>query len=345
MLKKMTILVLAGALILALAGCGGGSAAGGTTEAATDTSITDASKSSETSAQTPGKKFKIGVAISNYADTFVAYTLKSIQEKAKEYSSEADFIFVDCQQNASTQNTMVENLVAQGVDALIMNAVDSSACDNMIEVCNKANVPVFVFNKKLSVQDKCETFVGPDDTQIGEVQATSLVKQMGETGNVVIIMGKAGSDNTMKRTQGNKNILEKYPDIKIVGEDSASWDRAKSMAIVENWLQSGLKFNAILCNNDEMAVGAALAIKGQNKNLDDYIIAGVDGSPAGLDAVKEGNVDVTIYNSTKWIGDTVTENCVKYLKGEQINPTNYVQGTVITKDNVDEAIASWEGVK
>ena len=167
---------------------------------------------------------------------------------------------------------------------------------------------------------------------------------MGETGKVIILLGELGSEYTNERTAGNKEVFEKYDGITVVQEECANWSRADAMDIVENLLQSGEEFNAVISNNDEMAIGAGLAIQGQGLNLEDYYIAGIDSTPEALEMIEEGVLDVTVFDNVKNIADTAIDTLQKLNNGEEVEDTINLQCMVVTKDNIDECQEVWDEV-
>lgn len=110
-------------------------------------------------------------------------------------------------------------------------------------------------------------------------------KLLNGKGNIAIMDGQMGHEAQIKRTEGNKQIISKHPDMKVVLENTAEWNREKGLNLMVNWLQSGKKIDAVVANNDEMAIGAIMALKEKGK-LKDVLVAGVDATPAALKLVK-----------------------------------------------------------
>ena len=137
------------------------------------------------------------------------------------------------------------------------------------------------------------------------------------------------------RTEGYNQVLKDYPDIKVVFEQTANWKTDEALALVENWLQSGTQIDAIVANNDGMAMGALKAV--EDAKLSDKIkVYGLDATPDALAAVKDGKLAATISQSTTAQGQKAMETCVKLVNGEKVEPEILVQFTLINKDNIGD---------
>jgi inositol transport system substrate-binding protein len=144
-----------------------------------------------------------------------------------------------------------------------------------------------------------------------------------------------GSDGQIGRTQGYYDVLKDYPDIKVVFEQTANWNTDEALTLVENWLQSGTEINAIVANNDGMAMGALKAVE-DAKLLDKIKIYGLDATPDALAAVKDGKLAATVSQSTTAQGQAAMDACYKLVKGEAVEKQILVSFTLINKDNIGE---------
>ncbi len=112
-------------------------------------------------------------------------------------------------------------------------------------------------------------------------------KTIGGKGNVVILMGELSNEAAIKRTEGTKQVMAKNPGIKVIREQTGNWPARRGKTIMENWLASGDKIDAVASNNDEMALGAVMVIKAAGK-LGKIYVSGIDGSPDALDVHGQG---------------------------------------------------------
>lgn len=327
-MKKLLSLVLLVVLVTTLfVGC---------TEEQTKSAPVNEEK--ETTSIDTEKKDKIvlGFASNSYSDKWQTYLNDAVQKKCDELGVEV--VFSDGKDDPATQLANVENFIVEGVDAVLIVMVDPSAPKPFITACENAGIPLIAVNRKFEGAD---VFVGSDDINAGNIQMEYVVEALGQKGNVVILEGMPGHNSAVKRTEGNTMILDKYPDVQLIFQDTGKWDRAKGMEIAENWLQSGEEINAIIANNDEMAIGAIRALEAIGKN-DEVIVAGVDATPDALEYVKNGTLEVTVFQSPFGQGGTGVEAAMDLINGVKVPEYVDVPFEKVTIDNVDEYIKIWE---
>ncbi len=288
------------------------------------------------------KKVVIGWALSNFDDKWLSYMLNAAQAKAKEISDEADVVFVDAKDDPAKQLSQVESFIAQGVDAIVVIPVNTDATEPITNACKKAGIPLISVNRYFKNQEDATAYVGSKSIESGLMEMEYIGNKMGGKGNIVILRGADGHEAAANRTLGNKQVIkEKYPEIKVVAEQTGSWDRAKAMSITENWIQSGIKFDAVVSNNDEMAIGAIMALKDANM-LDKVLVAGIDATPDALEYMKDGSLDVTVFQNAKGQGAGSVEVALKAAKGEQIEKEIWIPYELVTPDKIDEYLAKWK---
>ncbi|MEB3104019.1 sugar ABC transporter substrate-binding protein [Ferviditalea candida] len=323
-------------LTLVFAGCsnGGGSTAQGTADKAASSDSKQAGGTSN-----DNKKIVIGAALPDFSDKWLSY----LQEGMKKYQStqqNVDVTYVDAQNDANKQLSQIETLISQKVNAIVIVPVDTVSAVDMVDRANKANIPIVVVNRWFEGVDKATAYVGSESIKAGTMQMEQVVKLLNGKGNIAIMNGQLGQEAEIKRTEGNKQIIANNPDMKVVLEGTASWDRAKGMALMENWLNSGKKIDAVVSNNDEMAIGAIMAAEaaGKAKNI---IFAGVDATPDALEFVKSGKLQVTVYQNADGQGQSGLETAIKAAKGEAVEKNVWVPYELVTKDNVEEYVKKW----
>lgn len=281
------------------------------------------------------KVYKIGAAMSSFSDKWQTY----LQDGVREFDAEHDdveIMMTDGKDDPAVQLNQVETLLTQGVDAIVIVPVDISAMTPIIRQCKDAGVKLIVVNRipgEEHLKD-VDVYVGSESIQAGIIQGEYIAKALGaEGGRVGIIMGPLGHEAAMMRTAGNKQVFDKYPSIEVVSEAEGRWDRAKGMQIAENWYQGSEKLDAIVCNNDEMAIGALLAANGIGIADEDILIAGVDATPDALEYVGKG-LDVTVFQSARGQGYGGAEAAYKILKGETIEKMYWIPFEEVTPENV-----------
>ncbi|MGC1333639.1 sugar ABC transporter substrate-binding protein, partial [Pseudomonas sp.] len=247
--------------------------------------------------------------------------------------------FEDAQGDVVRQLNQVQNFTAQGLDAIIVNPVDTAATQKMTDDAVKAGVPLVYINRRPDVASLPTGvgYVGSDEVKSGELQMRYLAEKMGGKGNLAIMLGLLSNDATHSRTQGVKAVLKDYPNIHVVEEQSAEWQRSKAMDLMNNWIVSGQKIDAVAANADEMAIGAAMAITQAGlKPGKDILVGGSDGGAAGLEAVKRDQLAVTVYQDSKGQANGAIDLALKMVRKEPYTAQLTIPYQLITKANYEQ---------
>lgn len=278
----------------------------------------------------------IGYAINNMNDTFQTYIFDAAKAKAEEYGYKIEI--QDSQEDVVRQQDQVKAMIEQGVDALIVVPVDTSAMEPITNAAVEAGIPLVYVNRNPFGEGEVPDgvyYVGSQEIIAGELQAEYLVEIMGEEGGVAILMGILSNEGAVKRTEGNENILSKYPGIEILAKESGNWQKDQGMDITENWITAyGDKLKAILSNNDEMAIGAINALEAAGR--DDVIVMGVDAIPDAVQLVSEGKLAATVLQDANGQGEGAVNVVHKVLQGETPEKVTWIEFKLVTKDNVEE---------
>lgn len=289
-----------------------------------------ASKTAEPAA----KGFTIGYASSNLNDTGQTF----IADAATAYATENNITIdvQDAQEDVIKQQDQVKAMIEKGVNAILVVPVDTSAMGPITDAATAAKIPLVYVNRNPfgdATPPAGVYYIGSKEVVAGEFQGDALVKLMGETGNIAILMGKLDNEAAVKRTEGNKNILSKYPGIKILAEETGNWQRDQGMSLTENWLTAyGKDLNAILANNDEMALGAVQALKAAGRT--DVLVFGVDATPDAKAAVVDKSLAGTVLQDLAGQGRTGMEIAVKVLNGETPEQVTWIDFVSVTPENV-----------
>ncbi|ANI59669.1 inositol transport system substrate-binding protein [Pseudomonas sp. PvR086] len=281
---------------------------------------------------------KIGVSMAQFDDTWLTYLRESMDTKAKSYPDGVKLQFEDARSDVVRQLSQVESFISQKVDAIVVNPVDTAATKKITEAAVKAGIPLVYVNRRpddLNLPKGVVT-VASNDLEAGQMQMQYLAEKMGGKGDIVILLGDLANNSTTNRTKGVKEVLAKYPNIKIEQEQSGIWSRDKGMTLVNDWLTQGRKFDAVVSNNDEMAIGAAMALQQAGVAKGSVLIAGVDGTPDGLNAVKKGSLLVSVFQDAKGQADGSVDTAVKMARNEPVEQAVWVPYRLITLQNVDQ---------
>ncbi|MFC6605131.1 substrate-binding domain-containing protein [Ectobacillus funiculus] len=227
---------------------------------------------------------------------------------------------------------------------MLIATTDPNAIQPAIDAAKDANIPVVLVNRKPSekVIKQVYAYVGSESIQSGTMQMEEVAKMLGGKGNVAIIHGLSGDEAEIKRTEGNKNVIKKNPGMKVVREGTASWQRAEGMKLMENWIQSGDKIDAVVSNSDEMAIGAIQALEAAGK-LNSTLVASIDGTPDALEYIKSGTLKVSAFQDPMAQGRKAIEASIQAAKGEKLADKHvWIPFELITKDNVETYVEKWK---
>ncbi|WP_025128159.1 sugar ABC transporter substrate-binding protein [Pseudomonas sp. PH1b] len=279
---------------------------------------------------------RIGVSMSQFDDTWLTYLRESMDQKAKAMPDAVQLQFEDARSDVVKQLSQVESFISQKVDAIVVNPVDTAATRKITEAAVKAGIPLVYVNRRpddLNLPKGVVT-VASDDLEAGKMQMQYLAEKMGGKGSIVILLGDLANNSTANRTKGVKEVLAQYPGIKIDQEQTGVWLRDKGMTLVNDWLTQGRQFNAVVANNDEMAIGAAMALNQAGVAKGSVLIAGVDGTPDGLRAVQRGELAVSVFQDAKGQAEGSVETAVKMVKQQPVEAAVWIPYRLITPENV-----------
>ena len=286
----------------------------------------------EPAATAPSGDQPIKIGLTMKFDDLWLTTLRDAMTAYAESQPGVELIAVDSKEDVATQLGQVENFVAQGVDAIIIIPANTDAADPMTKAAQDAGIPLVYVNRIPSNLPEGVAYVGSDSIQAGIMQAEWLAEKLGGKGNVVIMNGDLAQEAAQKRTEGEKQVFATFPDIQIIKEDTASWDRAQGLALMENWLSTGDQIDAVASNNDEMAIGALQAIEAAGL-LGQILVGGVDASPDALAEMDKGRLDVTVFQNAKGQGEGGIQAAIALARGETIEQITWIPFELVTPEN------------
>ncbi|MDE3059173.1 MAG: substrate-binding domain-containing protein, partial [Bacteroidota bacterium] len=273
------------------------------------------------------------VSYQDLQNEFVIRLQDAIREEAKKLN--IDLIELDAQGHAEKQVSHIENFVARNVDAIILNPEDQYGSSPAVDIAVREHKPIVVVNAIVANLDRAGAYVGSPDEQAGEIEANQMMKILKGKGNIVLIQGPYGHSAEVQRTKGIKEVLAKFPDAKIIAEQTGNWDRAQALSVMENWLSSGRQINGVIAENDEMAMGALKAVTSAGKQNEIPTI-GIDAIPDALQAVKDGKLAGTVFQDAHGQGVTAVDLAYQLVKEQKVKHLDYIPFQLVTKANVDE---------
>lgn len=278
-------------------------------------------------------KVKIGVTLMDFSTEF-GIGLKDYMTAKADAMGDVELTVVDAGGDAAKQLQQVETFISQKVDAIIMQPQEQEACSPAIDKAKAAGIPIINCNS-LTITEP-DAYVGSNDSESAEIAMTYIAEQLGGKDNVLMMHGHPGQTAEVKRTEGAMDILAQNPDMTLLDEQTADWDRAEAMTLMENWIQAyGDQINAVFCQNDEMALGALNALVQAGKK-DNVLVVGVDAIDDALQSVKDGKMDATVYQDCKGQAEGAIEAAYKLAKGESVEKEILIPFILVTTENVDE---------
>lgn len=330
-MKNIIAILLTICMVLALCACGGTPSKATTTPAETSENVeTNVFESVDFS------KMTIAWSPANLSNELQVTLTDEISASVSALG--ANFLSGDPQGDPIKQVEQVENYIARGVDMILMSPNDASACVVVLKEAIKAGIPMIIVNCKMDDMDGAVAYVGCDDLTAGELLMEYAAEMIGGKGTIGILRGPDGLDAAIKRTAGIDNVLAKYNDIEVFSSQAANWKTAEAMSITENWLQS-TKLNAIICENDEMALGAVEAVKGQGQSCDDVLVFGIDGIPSAYESIANGEMKATLLQDAVAIAAKTVDVMKLYFEGGEVDSEYIIPWTVVDSKNIEEYYA------
>ena len=289
----------------------------------------------------------IGVSMALFDDNFLTVLRNGMIDYAKTLDG-VTLQVEDAQNDVAKQQSQIQNFIASGVSAIIVNPVDTDATAAMSKIAADAGIPLVYVNREPvnvdSLPDK-QAFVASDERESGTLETKEvcrLLKEAGKTeANIIVMMGELSNQAARQRTADVHDVIA-TPEcsfMKIVEEQTGNWQRTQGTDLMTNWLSAGRKFDAVVSNNDEMAIGAIQALKAANVDMKTMIVGGVDATQDALAAMKAGDLDVTVFQDAAGQGKGAVDTALKLVKGEKVDKKVYIPFQLVTPANMDKFMA------
>jgi inositol transport system substrate-binding protein len=288
----------------------------------------------------PAFATKIGVSMDKFDDNFLTVLRNGMADYAKTLPGVTVQI-EDAKDDVSKQLSQVQNFIANGVDAIIVNPVDTSATAAITKAAADAGVPLVYVNREPADVEKLgpkAAFVASNEAESGTLETEQICKLLGGKGNILVIEGQLSNQAAVQRTKDIHEVIA-TPDcsgIKIVAEQTATWDRTQAQNLMTNWLSKGLKFDAVVSNNDEMAIGAMQAMKAAGIDTKTAIVGGVDATQDALASMKSGDLKVTVFQDAAGQGKGAVDAAMALAAGKPVEKKVYIPFLLVTPANMDQ---------
>ena len=285
----------------------------------------------------------LGASIARFDDNFLTVMRNGMVSHAESLDG-VDLQVEDAQDDVARQLDQINNFIASGVDAIIVNAVDTSATQAMTAAAEAAGVPlVYVNREPINVNDlpDNQAFVASNEIESGTLEAFQICRNLrgeGKAGGAkgYILMGQLSNQAAVQRTKDVDDVIgmDMCNFMTIIDRQTAEWSRNKAQDLMTNWLSSGEDFDFVIANNDEMAIGAIHAMKAAGIDMADVQVGGVDATQDALVAMQAGDLDVTVFQDANGQGAGSVDTAIALVNGEEVDQKVYIPFKLVTPDNV-----------
>lgn len=234
------------------------------------------------------------------------------------------------------QVRIVEDLITGGIDGLMISAINAEAIVKAVKQANDAGIPVVIYNS-LTELEGCDIYcyVGYEEQAGAYSMGEYLVDVSGGQARIAILDGLPG-DHTTYRKNGFSEACNAVEGMEIVAIEAADWDREKAMNVTTNILTADPTINAFFAESDEMALGAAQAIKSVGKTGEIFVLS-IDGNPNAVTAIKGGMLTASFSSNPEGTGEIAMQQLDKAIKGEPSESLKQlVTGVIIDASNADQ---------
>ena len=286
---------------------------------------------------------KIGVSMALFDDNFLTVLRNGMIEQAKGMEG-VELQVEDAQNDVAKQLDQIKNFAASGVKAIIVNPVDTSATQAMTEAAAAANIPLVYVNRQPINVDTLpdgQAFVASNEVESGTLETLEvcrLLKEAGKsTANIYILMGELSNQAAVQRTQDIKDVMASGNcgvELKVIDEPTANWSRDQAQNLMTNWISTGAQYDAVIANNDEMAIGAIQAMKAAGVDMKSVIVGGIDATQDALAAMAAGDLDVTVFQNAAGQGAGALDAALKLSKAEKVEKKVYIPFELVTPANL-----------
>lgn len=263
------------------------------------------------------EKPKIAVVVSTLNNPWFVMLAESAAENARKLGYEAKIF--DSQNNPAIESDNFENLISSGYDAILLNPTDSDGSISSILKAKTAGIPVFCMDREVNADDAATSQILSDNYSGCVSIGIEFVKELKEKGNYVEIIGLVGDNNTWARSKGFHSVVDKFPNLKMVAQQSGNFDRTKAMEVLETIMQANPDIDAVFCGNDAMAMGAFQALQAAGKEYKVKIF-GFDGAGDVIEKIREKKIVATGMQFPKVMAQTAAQFADEYFKGRKVFP-------------------------
>ena len=285
----------------------------------------------------------VGVSMALFDDNFLTVLRNGMQD----YAGTLDGVELqaeDAQNDVAKQLDQINNFIASGVDAIIVNPVDTSATQAMSQAAEAAGIPLVYVNRQPINVDTLpdnQAFVASNEVESGTLETMEVCRLLAEAGKteaqIYVMQGELSNQAAVQRTQDIHDVIASGNcgvTLNIIDQQTANWSRDQAQNLMTNWLSTASPFDAVIANNDEMAIGAIQAMNASGIAKEDVIVGGIDATADALKAMEAGELDVTVFQDAAGQGKGALDAALALARGETVEQKVYIPFQLVTPANL-----------
>ncbi|MDQ8199723.1 D-ribose ABC transporter substrate-binding protein [Pelagicoccus enzymogenes] len=275
---------------------------------------------------------RMAVVVSTLNNPWFVVLAETARDRAVELGYQATIF--DSQNDPSKESVHFDNLIASGYDAVLFNCTDAEGSIANVRRAKQAGIPVFCMDREITANDVATSQVLSDNYSGCVALGEYFVEVVGEEGEYAEILGIIADTNTWNRSKGFHSVVDRFPGLKMVAQQSADFDRAKALEVMESILQANPNIKAVFCGNDAMAMGAYQALLAAGK-ADQVKVFGFDGADDVVKSIADGKITATGMQFPKRMARVSAESADAYIKGKRdFEQRTLVPVELVTIENV-----------
>ena len=290
----------------------------------------------------------VGVSMALFDDHFLTVLRNGIESYAGTLDG-VDVQIEDAQNDVAKQLDQINNFIASGVDAIIVNPVDTSATQAMSDAAAAAGIPLVYVNRQpinLDTLPDNQAFVASNEVDSGTLETIEVCRLLAEQGktdaSAYVIMGELSNQAAVQRTADIHDVIANGQcavNLTIIDEQTSNWRRDEAQNLMTNWLSTGTPFDAVIANNDESAIGAIQALKAAGIDMATVVVGGVDATQDALVAMQAGELDATVFQNAAGQGSGALDAALALARGEAVEQAVWVPFELVTPANIADYLS------
>jgi len=281
------------------------------------------------------KEFKkIAVIISTLNNPWFVVLGEEAAKRARELGYQTTIF--DSQNNTAKEAEHFENVIAAGYHAILFNPTDAEGSVSNVKRAKDASIPTFCMDREINSLEVATAQIMSDNFSGCVELGQYFVRKLNKKGKYVELLGLVGDNNTWNRSNGFHSVVDNFPELEMVAQQSADFDRNKAMEVLESMLQSNPDIDAVFCGNDAMAMGAYQALLSAGK-ADSIMVFGFDGAKDVVEAIAADKIEATAMQYPILMAHKAAEFADKYINGEtDFEKKIPIAVEVVTQENIEK---------